>query len=354
MSFDLKRLIRPHLLNLKPYSSARDEYKGTKGVFLDANENAYGSVTSTGNYSRYPDPLQHQVKEQLSTLKGVSVDQIFLGNGSDEPIDLLFRIFCEPTIDNFIQTPPTYGMYQVCADINNVQTINVNLTEHFELRPNEILAAVTPQTKLIFLCSPNNPSGNSLRHDDITKVLENFNGLVVVDEAYIDFSSEQSFVPYLSKYPNLVVLQTFSKAWGLANLRLGMAFASTEILAILNKVKYPYNVNGLTQSLALDALQNVAKKNDYVHKIVAQRKALETTLAQFDFVKKMHPSDANFILVQFEKANELFSYLIDNEVITRSRTKVVLCDDCIRITIGTEAENEILLKKIQSFYTIGV
>lgn len=351
MSFDLKRLVRAHLLNLKPYSSARDEYKGTKGVFLDANENAYGSVTSTGNYSRYPDPMQHQVKEQLSALKSVPVENIFLGNGSDEPIDLLFRIFCEPNVDNFIQTPPTYGMYQVCADINNIHTINVNLTEDFQLRPNDILSAVTPNTKLIFICSPNNPSGNSLKHDDIVKIIEGFNGLVVVDEAYIDFSDAQSFVAHLSKYPNLVVLQTFSKAWGLANLRLGMAFASVEIMAILNKIKYPYNVNGLTQSLALDALKNVSKKNDYVHKIVAQRKALETTLAQFDFVKKLHPSDSNFILVQFEKANELFAYLIDNEVITRSRTKVVLCDDCIRVTVGTEAENEVFLNKIKTFYS---
>lgn len=351
MSFDLKRLVRAHLLNLKPYSSARDEYKGTKGVFLDANENAYGSVTSTGNYSRYPDPMQHQVKEQLSALKSVPVENIFLGNGSDEPIDLLFRIFCEPNVDNFIQTPPTYGMYQVCADINNIHTINVNLTEDFQLRPNDILSAVTPNTKLIFICSPNNPSGNSLKHDDIVKIIEGFNGLVVVDEAYIDFSDAQSFVAHLSKYPNLVVLQTFSKAWGLANLRLGMAFASVEIMAILNKIKYPYNVNGLTQSLALDALKNVSKKNDYVHKIVAQRKALETTLAEFDFVKKLHPSDSNFILVQFEKANELFAYLIDNEVITRSRTKVVLCDDCIRVTVGTEAENEVFLNKIKAFYS---
>jgi histidinol-phosphate aminotransferase len=350
MSFDLKQLIRPHLLNLKPYSSARDEYKGTKGVFLDANENSYGSVTTEGNYSRYPDPLQHQVKEELSKIKGVTSNQIFLGNGSDEPIDLLFRIFCEPLKDNFIQTPPTYGMYQVCADINNVQTINVNLSSDFQLRTAEILAAVTPQTKLLFVCSPNNPSGNSLKVKDMIHLLESFKGLVVVDEAYIDFSAQESFVKYLSKYPNLVVLQTFSKAWGLANLRCGMAFASPEIIAILNKVKYPYNINGLTQTWALDALKNIAKKNDYVARIIAQRKVLETELAQLSFVKKIHPSDANFILVAFEKANELFAYLIDHEVITRSRTKVVLCDDCIRVTVGTEAENEVFLNTVKSFY----
>ncbi|MFN8438915.1 MAG: histidinol-phosphate transaminase [Cytophagales bacterium] len=350
MSFDLKKLVRPHLLNLKPYSSARDEYKGTKGVFLDANENSYGSTTNHGNYSRYPDPMQWAVKSKLSEIKHIAPEHIFLGNGSDEPIDLLFRILCEPGQDSFLQTPPTYGMYQVCADINNVQTINVNLTADFQLQTDEILSAVQPNTKMIFLCSPNNPSGNSLAASEMLKIVENFDGIVVVDEAYIDFSKEESFVKYVAQYPNLVVLQTFSKAWGLANLRIGMAFTSLELIVIMNKVKYPYNINGLTQQLAQEALGNLDKQKDYVSRILQQRDLLEKELSKLGYVQKIYPSDANFLLVKFENANKLFDYLIEHEVITRSRTKVTLCEDCIRITVGTESENKTLLQKIKEFY----
>lgn len=350
MSFSVTSILRSHLIDLKPYSSARDEYKGELGIFLDANENPFGSVTDLGQFNRYPDPLQLKVKEALSNIKGTSSSQIFLGNGSDEPIDLLIRIFCEPGKDNIIQTPPTYGMYQVSADVNNVLVKNVPLTENFELQTAEILSAIDSNTKLIFICSPNNPSGNLLDRESILEIISKFSGIVVVDEAYIDFANSESFINVLNEYPNLLVLQTFSKAWGMANLRVGMAFASEEILHYMNKVKYPYNVNGLSQQMILDALQNEGRKNRYATSIIRQRTELINNLTLLPQVKKIFHSDANFLLVKFEKAKALFDFLIEQKIIVRDRTKVMHCEDCLRITVGVGEENEALFLKVKEFY----
>ncbi len=350
MSFSLQSILRPHIIQLKPYSSARDEYKGEIGVFLDANENPFGSATDLGQFNRYPDPLQLKVKERLAAIKGVTTSQIFLGNGSDEPIDLLIRICCEPGKDNIIQTPPTYGMYQVSADLNHVLVKNVPLNENFELQKEEILQNIDANTKLIFLCSPNNPSGNLLHKESIIEIITRFNGIVVLDEAYIDFTPNESLLSVLDSYPNLVILQTFSKAWGMANLRVGMAFASEEIIHYLNKAKYPYNINGLSQRMILDALDNEGRKNRYATSIVRQRNELVIKLSELAQVLKIFPSDANFILVKFERAKELFDFLILEKIIVRDRTKVIHCEDCLRITVGVGEENEALLKKIQAFY----
>lgn len=343
MSFDLKSLVRKHILTVKPYSSARDEYEGEQGIFLDANENTIGSTTTDGLYNRYPDPLQWEVKRELSKLKNIPSKQIFLGNGSDEPIDLLVRAFCEPYQDNIIQMPPTYGMYQVSADINVVKTIDVHLSADFELDASKVLAAVTPATKIIFVCSPNNPTGNNLNRNEILTLIKSFSGLVVVDEAYIDFSTQASLLSEIATNPNLIVLQTFSKAWGLANLRLGMAFGSEEVIGVMNRIKPPYNINGVTQQLALDALKNADLKDQMVKSIVAEREKLAKAFLKFPFVTKIYPSDTNFILLKTVDAMSIYKQLVAQQVIVRNRNTVVLCEGCLRITVGTAAENEILL-----------
>jgi histidinol-phosphate aminotransferase len=342
-SFDFNSLVRKNILDLKPYSSARDEFKGEAEIFLDANENPYPSP-----YNRYPDPLQMKVKERLSRIKGISPSQIFLGNGSDEAIDLLIRAFCEPYQDAILVTDPTYGMYQVCADVNAVNTKRVNLTTEYDLDVGAIIDSVDATTKIVFLCSPNNPSGNVMSRSSVFEVLENFSGLVVIDEAYIDFSKEQSFSNELSHYPNLVILQTFSKAWGLAGLRLGMCFASTAIVNTLNKIKYPYNVNIKTQELALEALDKENQKNQWVEEILLQRALLAKELLSVKRVIKIYPSDANFLLVKVDNAPDIYKKLMAMGIIVRDRSKVILCDNCLRITIGTPDENKKLTEALKT------
>lgn len=346
--FDLQRLIRPHILTLKPYSSARDEYSGSEGIFLDANENPLGSVNG-GAYNRYPDPLQEKVKKKLANLKQVSPKQIFLGNGSDEPIDLLFRAFVKPGRENVIALPPTYGMYEVCASINDVEVRNVPLTPAFQIETENVLQAVDEHTKIIFVCSPNNPTGNLIEKEAVLALLQGFHGLVVVDEAYIDFAQSESTIEQLGQFPNLVVLQTFSKAWGLAALRLGVAYASEEIVAILNKIKAPYNITTHTQETALKALENVGEKEQMVQEIVAQRDLLAKELSALEVTQQVFPSDANFLLVQVDDAKEVYSYLVDNKIIVRDRSKVILCDESLRITVGTAQENEHLVKAFKAY-----
>ncbi len=342
-NFNFNNIIRKNILNLKPYSSARDEFKGEADVFLDANENPYPSP-----YNRYPDPLQMAVKEKLSRIKGVPPSQTFLGNGSDEAIDLLIRAFCEPYIDSILITEPTYGMYSVCADVNAVNIKRTNLTSDYDLDISNITKAIDGNTKIIFLCSPNNPSGNLMSRAKILEVADQFNGLVVVDEAYIDFSREASFTQELSKYPNLVILQTFSKAWGLAGLRLGICFGSESIINTLNKIKYPYNVNIKTQELALKALDDVDQKNKWVKEILTQREILTTDLRSLKIVKKVYPSDANFLLAKVQDAPGTYKYLMEKGIIVRDRSKVILCDNCLRITVGTPQENKKLIQALKN------
>ncbi|WP_286859595.1 MULTISPECIES: histidinol-phosphate transaminase [Sphingobacterium] len=343
--FNLNNLLRENIKKLVPYSSARDEFKGEASIWIDANENPFGSPLNH-DYNRYPDPLQHQVKAKLSTIKGVPAENIFLGNGSDEAIDILYRAFCTPGVDNVILVPPTYGMYEVSANINDVAFKKVNLTADYQLDLDGIANAVDAHTKLIFICSPNNPTGNSIRRQDIETILNNFQGLVVVDEAYINFSAVKSFTQELAEYPNLVVLQTLSKAWGLAALRLGMAFASKEIIAVYNKIKPPYNINQATQDIVLEALNNVDQVNDWIKETVAERERLVRELLELNYVQYITPSDANFILVKMEQPREVYDYLVQYGIIVRDRSKVELCEGCLRITVGTPAENQTLLEKL--------
>ncbi|ERM80949.1 histidinol-phosphate aminotransferase [Rhodonellum psychrophilum GCM71 = DSM 17998] len=352
MAFDLKALLRPHIANIKPYSSARDEYSGKEGIFLDANENPFGSATAE-DFNRYPDPYQWAIKEKLAIVKDVRPNQIFIGNGSDEAIDLLIRAFCRPGKDNVILLPPTYGMYEVSAEINDIQIKKVNLSTDYQLRPDAILAATDEFTKIIFICSPNNPSGNKVAREDIRKILENFKGLVVVDEAYTDFSDEPSFTTELDQYPNLLVMQTFSKAWGLASLRLGMAFASAEIIKILNLIKPPYNISGLTQQKALEALEGKEKMESLVKDILLEREYLWQELTHLEFVLHIYPSHANFLLVKVTAARKIYDFLIDSQIIVRDRSKVLLCDDCLRISVGTREENVALIKTLKKFPVVG-
>ena len=340
--FDINTLVRKNVLTMKPYSSARDEFKGEADIFLDANENPYPSP-----YNRYPDPLQWKVKEKLAPIKKVRPEQIFLGNGSDEAIDLVIRAFCEPGADSILITDPTYGMYAVCADVNAVNIQRVTLTTDFDLDMDKIWKTIDPTTKVIFLCSPNNPTGNLLNSDKIKEVMQKFRGLVVIDEAYIDFTLSKSFAEELDEYPNLIVLQTFSKAWGLAGLRLGMAFASRGIINILNKIKYPYNVNIQTQDLALKTLAFQRQKEQWVIEIVEQRKRMETELSMLPITKKVYHSDSNFLLVQVNEAVKTYQFLMNRGIIVRDRSNVTLCNDCLRITIGTPAENVRLLKALK-------
>jgi histidinol-phosphate aminotransferase len=341
-TIDISSLVRENVVKLKPYSSARDEFKGDAQVFLDANENPYPSP-----YNRYPDPLQLKVKEKLGKIKGVSPDQIFLGNGSDEAIDLLIRAFCEPHRDSILITEPTYGMYAVCAGVNAVKVQQVSLTVDFDIDLNAFPLTIDSSTKIIFLCSPNNPTGNLLNRQSIIEILDRFYGIVVIDEAYIDFAGRPSFVEEIKNYPNLVVLQTFSKAWGLAGLRLGMAFASADIISVLNKIKYPYNVNIQTQEIALEVLDNAYKKDIWVDEILSERERLIDQLRALQIVQHVFPTDSNFVLVRVTEAHATYNYLAGKGIIVRDRSKVTLCADCLRITIGTPEENQILIQALQ-------
>ena len=341
----LEQLVRPNIWSLAPYSSARDEYSGKEAhVFLDANENPYNAP-----YNRYPDPLQRELKQQLEKVKGVPAANIFLGNGSDEAIDLAYRVFCEPGIDNVVAIAPTYGMYQVCADINNVGYRQVLLDEDFQLHADQLLAACDKHTKLIWICSPNNPTGNSLCRDEIMKVINGFDGIVIVDEAYIDFAQQLSLRQELPSHPNLIILQTMSKAWGSAAIRLGMAFASEDIINIYNKVKYPYNVNLLTQQQAAEVLKDPFEVDKTVKILLQERQRLMTAFQELPVCEQIYKTDANFFLARMTDAQKIYDYLVDKGIIVRNRTRVQLCHNCLRITIGTRSENNELLSALRQY-----
>lgn len=338
--FDLNTIVRPSILKLKPYSSARDEFSGKEGIFLDANENPFGDL------NRYPDPYQNQLKSMISNLKEIPQENIFIGNGSDEIIDLAFRIFCEPGTDKALTFNPTYGMYDVSAGINNIQLDFEELDENFQISMDYVLPRLkNPLLKIIFICSPNNPTGNSIKQGDIETILKTFKGIVVVDEAYIDFSSRKSLISLVKEYPNLVVSQTFSKAWGLASARVGMAFASEEIIQLFNKVKPPYNVSRLNQEAAIKALENKVEFDTNKTKILAEKAKLYQDLNELKLVKKVYPSDANFYLIEVENADEVYNELVEKKIIVRNRNKVV--DNCIRITIGSAEENKKLIEALK-------
>lgn len=340
--FDVNAWMRPNIRAMQPYSSARDEFHGSASVFLDANENPYNAP-----YNRYPDPMQWTLKARISEIKGVPVGSIFLGNGSDEPIDLLLRAFCEPGKEKMLTTDPTYGMYQVAAEVNNVACVKVPLCEDFSLDLPALLARIDDATKLIYLCSPNNPTGNSLGHDVIREVLRRFRGIVVVDEAYIDFSAGPSFLRELGEWPNLVVLQTLSKAWGCAAIRLGMAFASPEIIGVLNKIKYPYNVNLLTQEKALELLDEDRMRTQLAQ-ILQERTRLRRDLSAIPLVRRIYPTDANFLLVDVGDADGVYHKLVEEGIIVRNRNRVTLCRGCLRITVGTPEEDDRLLEALKN------
>lgn len=348
MGFQLDKLVRKNIRQLKPYSSARSEFSGVAKVFLDANENSYGSPL-TKWYNRYPDPLQWELKKKIGTVKNVAPENMLLGNGSDECIDLLIRAFCDPQKDNIIICPPTYGMYEVYARINDVDVKEVQLLPDYQLNLGGLEAAIDDQTKLIFLCSPNNPTGNSLDGEDIEVVLNNFEGVVVIDEAYINYSRHRSFIAALKDYPNLVVMQTFSKAWGLAALRLGVNFASKEIVDVLNTIKPPYNINSATQELAIQALDHLEEVNAMITETVKERGALSKALAELPIVSKVYPSDANFLLAKMKDATSIYDYLKNEGIIVRNRSNVVLCDDCLRITVGTPQQDAQLIEALKKY-----
>ena len=342
---DLQELVRPNIWSLAPYSSARNEYAGREArVFLDANENPYNQP-----YNRYPDPLQLELKASISKVKGVPADSIFLGNGSDEAIDLPYRIFCRPGQDNVVAIEPTYGMYKVCADINDVEYRPVKLDEQFQMTAESVLAACDEQTKLMWLCSPNNPSGNCLKREEVLKVINGFEGIVIVDEAYSDFASQPPLRLELSKHPNLIVLNTMSKAWGCAAIRLGMAFASKEIIEIFNKVKYPYNVNQLTQRQALEAMKDPFEVDKWVRTLLLERGRMVDAFKLLPICEKVYPTDANFFLARMTDATGIYNYLVDKGIIVRNRTRVQLCQNCLRITIGTKTENNELLSALRQY-----
>jgi histidinol-phosphate aminotransferase len=352
MSFDLNKITRSNIKQLVAYSSARDEFSGEAKVFLDANENSLGSPLMKW-YNRYPDPHQVAIKQKIAIIKAIAAEHIFLGNGSDECIDLLFRSFCEPGKDNIIICPPTYGMYEVSANINDIVIKKVPLLDDFQLDLIHLENQIDANTKIIWICSPNNPTGNSINRVDIETVLNNFNGIVVIDEAYINFAKQKSFIQELADYPNLVILQTFSKAWGLAGLRLGMAFASQSIIEVLNKVKPPYNINQATQELALKALDEIGQVNDMIKLLVDMRDALAEVFKLMPTVEKVYPSDANFLLVKINNARKVYEFLLDKGIVVRDRSQVKLCNDCLRITVGTELENTILVDAMQDWYQLN-
>lgn len=341
---DLARLVRPNINKLTPYSSARNEFTGSAAVFLDANENPFNEP-----YNRYPDPLQKGIKEKLAKLKGVNSENIFLGVGSDEGIDLAYRIFCRPGIDNVVAIAPSYGMYEVCADINDIEYRKVRLNDNFEFSPSKLLSATDENTKLIWICSPNNPTGNAFSIDSIKQVAKGFNGIVMVDEAYIDFSTKGSMLAHLNELPNIIVLQTFSKAWGRAGLRLGVAYASKEIIDFYNKVKYPYNINTITQEKAIKALDNYNEVTTWVNELIESREHLAENLKSLDCVKHIYPSDANFLLIKVNNPDKLYHYLCDNGIIVRNRNRIEKCAGCLRITIGTKEENIQLINAIKKY-----
>jgi histidinol-phosphate aminotransferase len=345
---NLENLVRENIKKLTPYSSARKEFSGEANIFLDANENSFGSPLST-NYHRYPDPLQLEIKKTVALWNEVDLSEIFIGNGSDEAIDLLFRIFCEPKKDNVLICPPTYGMYEVSAQINDIVIKRANLTPDFRLNFTEIQRQVDENTKLAFFCSPNNPTGNSLNRNEILEFTKNFSGIVVVDEAYIHFSSEKSFVDEIKTLPNLVVLRTFSKAWGLAGLRVGLAFANKKIIQLFNKVKPPYNVSQIAQETILEALQNFETVEKNIGYIILEREKLVTNLNEIAFVNLIYPSDANFILVKTDDANSIYNFLLRETVVVRNRHSVELCEGCLRITVGTPGENARLLTALKKY-----
>jgi histidinol-phosphate aminotransferase len=348
MNFDLNKLVRENIKKLKPYSSARHEFKGEASVYIDANENPYGSPL-VADFNRYPDPLQWQLKFEIAKIKGVPAENIFIGNGSDEVIDLTYRIFCNPGKDNAIICPPTYGMFEVSANINDVEFRKVNLLEGFQLDREGIMNVVDENTKLLFICSPNNPTGNNMNRPDVEFLLNNFPGLILIDEAYINYSRQKTFIQELTEYPNIIVMQTLSKAWGLAALRLGLGYASLDIIDLFNKVKPPYNINKASQELVLEALAQTAQVNDWIKETVAQKEWLAKELATFSFVKKVFPSDANFLLVRVEDANKLYDHLALNGVIVRNRSKEYMCENCLRITIGTPVEDQKLINLFKSY-----
>lgn len=345
---DLQKLVRKNIRRLTPYSSARKEFAGTARIFLDANENSYGSPLGE-NYHRYPDPLQTELKKEVAGLSGVRPGQIFVGNGSDEAIDLLLRVFCEPDRDNIVITPPTYGMYQISAAINDVRVKRAPLTENFELDSEAIGRTLDRRTKMIFVCSPNNPTGNSLDRGTILRLAETFPGLVVVDEAYIDFSSRPSLVVEIGRFPNLVVLQTFSKAWGLAGLRVGLAFADPEVIDLLNRIKPPYNVSEIAQRAVLRALKNKRTMRRRVAAIIAGREKLRRELAQLEIIRRIYPTDANFVLAKTVDAGRIYRFLLDHGIVVRNRHNVAMCAGCLRFTVGTPDENKSLIRALKRY-----
>ncbi|MBQ4917441.1 MAG: histidinol-phosphate transaminase [Muribaculaceae bacterium] len=341
---NLDKLVRPNISKLTPYSSARNEFTGSASIFLDANENPYNEP-----FNRYPDPLQREVKKRLAAIKGMKPENIFLGVGSDEGIDLAYRIFCRPGIDNVVAIAPSYGMYEVCADINDIEYRRVSLDDNFNFDPDTLLAATDENTKLLWICSPNNPTGNAYPIEMILKTAQAFNGIVMVDEAYIDFSSKGSMIAYLDQCPNVIVLQTFSKAWGRAGLRLGVAYASPEIIDYYNKVKYPYNINAITQEKALEALENVAEEKAWVDELLDNRSLLAEALEKMSCVKHIYPSDANFLLIRVDNPDCLYNFLCNQGIIVRNRNRVEKCAGCLRITIGTKDENAQLINAINDY-----
>ena len=345
---NIENLVRKNILSMKPYSSARNEFKGEASVFLDANENSYGSPLPD-NFNRYPDPLQWALKSELAKIKGVPAENIFIGNGSDEVIDLAFRIFCNPGKDNVIICPPTYGMYEVCANINDVLVKKIPLKQDFQLDVEAVENAIDENTKLIFICSPNNPTGNNMKMMDIKFILNTFDGLVIVDEAYINFSRQKTFISELTVYSNLLVIQTLSKAWGLAALRIGLGFASLNIIELFNKVKPPYNINEASQLLSLDALEGHMQVNKWIRDTVVERAKLSQELTSFPFVEKVFESDANFLLIRVKDADGLYNYLSENKIVVRNRSKELLCENCLRITVGTPDENKLLIETLNQF-----
>lgn len=341
---NLDKLVRPNISKLTPYSSARNEFTGSASIFLDANENPYNEP-----FNRYPDPLQREVKKRLAAIKGVKPENIFLGVGSDEGIDLAYRIFCRPGIDNVVAIAPSYGMYEVCADINDIEYRRVSLDDNFNFDPDTLLAATDENTKLLWICSPNNPTGNAYPIEMILKTAQAFSGIVMVDEAYIDFSSKGSMIAYLDQCPNVIVLQTFSKAWGRAGLRLGVAYASPEIIDYYNKVKYPYNINAITQEKAIEALENVAEVKAWVDELLDNRSLLAEALEKMSCVKHIYPSDANFLLIRVDNPDCLYNFLCNQGIIVRNRNRVEKCAGCLRITIGTKDENAQLINAINDY-----
>ncbi|MGC9341729.1 MAG: histidinol-phosphate transaminase [Bacteroidales bacterium] len=344
MKFDPESIARPNILKMTPYSSARDEYSGKASIFLDANENPFNSP-----YNRYPDPHQRELKKQVSELFSLPVQNIFLGNGSDEAIDLLFRVFCEPAEDNVVAIHPSYGMYAVCAAMNNIEIRKVLLKPDYSLDSEAIIDSTNPKTKMIFLCSPNNPTGNLMDIDEVVKLLKAFKGLVVMDEAYIDFARTDGVLPYLNEYQNLVILRTFSKAWGLAGIRLGMAFASESIIKLMAKVKYPYNLNILTQEFAIKTITDRTRRDQWIEEIIEERENMKVNLGNLPIVEKIYPSDANFLLVKVDNPQDLYSFLKEKGIIVRDRSRVDLCEGSLRITIGTREENRELLKELKNY-----